>query len=268
MSSSGSAPSDVAAAAVAALSTGSISATTVSSTTCSTLPQSSPPSSSAPDAESHSHSQNAVDAGFGLPQPLGGPPISPHCTCRVPVSRADLQPVESDEVLLNIFINQLSAKFPFVVIPPGTTAQEMAATRPFLIQVIRMVSSVRHLRSMWGQSRAVIKHIGEAMLIRSERSMDLLQGIIVFLGFYHYFCVSHAHFNNLTHLALSLIGDMGLSTPPRSGSEEGNDGGECRLRIVPRNPRMVVTHVSDEAALQRTNEERRALLGVWYINSK
>ena len=169
---------------------------------------------------------------------------------------------------MNIYINQLSAKFPFVIIPPGTTAPQLLATRPFLMKVIRMVSSVRHLRSMWGQSRAVIKHIGDAMLMHSERSMDLLQGILVFLGFYHYFCMSHAHFNNLAHLALSLVGDMGLSGPPRSSSEGANDGGGCRPQIVPRHQREVVSHVTDEPTPQRTNEERRALLGVWYINSK
>lgn len=266
MSSTGSARGDVAAAATSTLSTGSTAATTASSTTGTTLLQSSPPSS--PKPESRSHSQQSIDGGFGLPGPVGAPPISPHCTCRVPVSRADLVPVESDETLLNIYINQLSSKFPFVIIPPGTTAQQLLATRPFLMQVIRMISSVRHLRSMWGQSRAVIKHIGDAMLMRSERSLDLLQGILVFLGFYHYFCMSHAHFNNLAHLALSLVGDMGLSGPPRSMGDEVDDGGGCRARVVPRHQREVVSHATDEPAPQRTNEERRVLLGVWYTNSK
>ncbi|KAL1888029.1 hypothetical protein Sste5346_009826 [Sporothrix stenoceras] len=274
MSSSGSARSDIAAAAAilsASSTTGTsgttgttgTTATTVSDTTNTSQRQSSPPSSPSSPEPDHD------DTGFGLPQRFGAPPISPHCTCRVPVSRADLVPVESDEVLLNIFINQLSAKFPFVIVPPGTTVQQMIDTRPFLMKVIRMVSSVRYLRSMWGQSRAVIKHISEAMLVRSERSMDLLQGIIVFLGFYHYFCMSHAHFNNLAHLALSLVGDMGLSAPPRPANHregaEGTAGGQSR--IVPRHARQVVTHTSDEAPAQRTNEERRALLGVWYINS-
>ncbi|ERS97131.1 hypothetical protein HMPREF1624_06461 [Sporothrix schenckii ATCC 58251] len=268
MSSASSEKSDVVAAAEAALSAEtavSVSATTASSTRGSTLPQASPSSPSSPPVSGEPHVH--LDGGVGLPQPPGAPPVSPHCTCRVPVSKADLVPHESDEVLLSIYVNQLSSKFPFVIVPPSTTAQEMAAKRPFLMQVIRMVSSVRHLRSMWGQSRAVIKHIGDAMLMRSERSMDLLQGIIVFLGYYHYFCMSHAHFNNLAHLALSLVGDMGLNAPPQSNGTNADDDGMCQPRIIQRNPSEVVSHTSDDVAVERTNEERRALVGVWYINS-
>ncbi|RFU30234.1 hypothetical protein B7463_g6102, partial [Scytalidium lignicola] len=172
------------------------------------------------------------------------------CTCRGPVSKDDLVPLELDETLLSIFMNQLSTKFPFVIIPAGTTARQLQETRPFLLKVIRMVASVRHLRSMRGQSRAVIQHISDAMLMRSERSLDLLQSILVILGFYHYHCMTHAQFNNLTHLAVSLIEDMDLSTPPKS-QERRNQLPLIRAE----NPRS------------RTNEERRALVGVWYMSS-
>lgn len=76
------------------------------------------------------------------------------CTCRVPVGKDDLVPLESDETLLSIFINHLSTRFPFVVIPAGTTASQLQETRPLLLKVIRMVASVRNLRSMRGQYRA------------------------------------------------------------------------------------------------------------------
>ncbi|CAK7227030.1 hypothetical protein SBRCBS47491_006431 [Sporothrix bragantina] len=266
MSSTGEAQAGAVAAAAEALSTGSTAAYNTSS-----VPHTaSNPSSVSPEPESGMHNQETPpDTGFGLPSSLDGAAISPHCTCRVPVSKSDLVPKESDETLLAIFVNQLSPKFPFVIIPPGTTVEQMQATRPFLMKVIRMVGSVRHLSSMWGQSRAVIKSICDAMLIRSERSLDLLQGILVFLGFYHYFCMSHAHFNNLAHLALSLVGDMGLSAAPRTmrSEEVVDDGGGCRPRVVPRHPRTVVFPEGSRSRRLRTNDERRALLGVWYINS-
>ena len=98
------------------------------------------------------------------------------------VDMEDLVPVESDETLLSIYRNQLSGPLPFVIIPAGTTPRQLHATRPFLMKVIRMVASVRHLRLVRGQSRAVMEHISNAILMRSERSLDLLQGILVFLG--------------------------------------------------------------------------------------
>jgi len=167
------------------------------------------------------------------------------------VGKGDLVPVESDETLLSIYKNQLSSRFPFVIIPPSTTARQLQATRPLLMKVIRMVASVRHLRLIRGQSRAVMDHISQAMLVRSERSLDLLQGILVFLGSYHYHCMTHGQFNNLTRLAVSLVEDMDLGTCPKSPQ---------RTSPLPL--------VRAEKPMSTTNEERRALLGVWYMSSK
>jgi hypothetical protein len=167
------------------------------------------------------------------------------------VGKDDLVPVESAETLLSIYRNQLSSRLPFVIIPAGTTARQLQATRPFLMKVIRMVASVRHLRLMRGQSRAVMEHISHAILMRSERSLDLLQGILVFLGSYHYHCMTHAQFNNLTRLAVSLVEDMGLSTCPKSRQR----GTQLPL-------------LRAEEPMSRTNEEIKALLGVWYMSSK
>jgi hypothetical protein len=140
---------------------------------------------------------------------------------------------------------------PFVIIPAGTTPRQLQATRPFLMKVIRMVASVRHLRLVRGQSRAVMEHISNAILMRSERSLDLLQGILVFLGTYHYHCMAHAQFNNLIRLAISLVEEIGLDICPKS---------QQRSRQLP--------FVRAEGPVSRTNEEKRALLGVWYMSSK
>jgi hypothetical protein len=90
------------------------------------------------------------------------------------VNKEDLVPLESDETLLSIYMNQLSNRFPFVIIPPGTTAVHLEATRPLLMKVIRMVASVRHLRSMRGQSRAVIQH--KVSKKKVSAASDTLQG--------------------------------------------------------------------------------------------
>jgi hypothetical protein len=173
------------------------------------------------------------------------------CTCMATVDMEDLVPVESDETLLSIYRNQLSSPLPFVIIPAATTPRQLQATRPFLMKVIRMVASVRHLRLVRGQSRAVMEHISNAMLMRSERSLDLLQGVLVFLGSYHYHCMAHAQFNNLIRLAVGLAEDIDLSTCPKS-----------------RQRRSQLPLVRAEEPVSRTNEEKRALLGVWYMSSK
>ena len=173
------------------------------------------------------------------------------CTCMATVDMEDPVLMESDETLLSIYRNQLSSSLPFVIIPPGTTPRQLQTSRPFLMKVIRMVASVRHLRLVRGQSRAVMEHISNAILMNSERSLDLLQGILVFLGSYHYHCMAHAQFNNLVRLAVSLVEDLDLSTCPKS-----------------QHRRSQPPLVRAEEPVARTNEEKRALIGVWYMSSK
>ncbi|CAH0057814.1 unnamed protein product [Clonostachys solani] len=159
-------------------------------------------------------------------------------------------PLESDEALLAIYRSQLSARFPFVILPSSSTPRQMLVERPFLFKVVRMVASVRSLSSMRGQSRSVLRHVSEAMLLRSERSLDLLQGILVFLGFYHYHCMTHAQFGNLVHLAASLVEDMNLN-----------------VSYSPQNSAGILPLMRGQGSRSRTNEENRTLLGVWYMSS-
>jgi hypothetical protein len=214
---------------------------------CTTNPQS---QSGSPHAQvSQNRDQSYLDT--QAKENTSDAPMGPTCTCMAEVEIGDIVPVDSDETLLAVYKNQLCRQFPFVVIPGSTTPIQLQATRPFLMRVIRMVASVRHLRLMRGQGRAIMGDISNAMLLRSERSMDLLQGILVFLGSYHYHCMAHAQFNNLIRLAISLVEDMNLSSCPKS---------QQMMRQIPL--------VRAREPLLRTNEEKRALLGVWYMSSR
>jgi len=177
---------------------------------------------------------------------------TPTCTCvseddgtDVPVS------VESDDALLLLYRKRLCPQFPFVVIPEDITAGELQRTRPFLAKAIRMVASVRNRRSMYMQYRRLLPQISAAVFTGPGRSLDLLQSIIVSLSFHHYFCLAHGHFNTLVHLASSMLSDMRLDQPRRkpTPTSKGLQG------IDPEEPRAML------------NDERRAVLGVWYLDS-
>lgn len=184
------------------------------------------------------------------PLPGYNPSARPTCTCQEIIEQEDLVPPQPDKVLLSIYRSQMSAQFPFVIIPPQMTVAELRRTRPFLLKVIRMIASIRNRRSMWGQSHAVMRHITEATMIRSERSLDLLQGLLVFTGYFHYYCMAHGQFNNLINLATSMVTDMGIDR-----------------RFNPRKKHQFAAMDRDEPRIL-TNEERRAVLGVWYMSSK
>jgi hypothetical protein len=194
---------------------------------------------------------------FSVPTWLPGfhPFPTPTCTC---LGESDgkledgLEPTESDETLLSIYRTRLSPQFPFVIIPNDLTANELQRSRPFLAKAIRMVASLRNRRFMWNQSRMLLRQISGSVFMRSDRSLDLLQGIIVFLGFYHYFCFAHGHFNNLAHLASSMVADMRLDRP--------------RARELSR--KRYLRGIDPEEPREMSNDERRAILVVWYINSR
>jgi hypothetical protein len=143
----------------------------------------------------------------------------------------------------------MSSLLPFVVIPMETTSTQLASTKPFLLAAIKMTASIHHARCMQGQLYKLMRHISDYMIMRSQRSLDLLQGIIVILSYYHHHCFMHSNMTNLAHLAMSLVFDLGMNRHPRIVE---------RTKLMMLNPDKIPS---------RTNEERRALLGVWYILS-
>jgi hypothetical protein len=188
------------------------------------------------------------------PEPLRVIPRSyneyapPACICRAQVGEVPI-PLESDEVLLSTFVNKLMPDYPFVTLPPGVTAAELKSTKPFLFTTIKMIASYRNLRSMRAQNFLIMRHLSEFMIMRSERSLEMLQSILLVLGYYHYHCMMHAQMTNLTSLANSLAADLGINRSPEV---------QEKTKLLLLNP---------EAPRARTNDERRALCGVWYITS-
>ncbi|KAJ5000907.1 hypothetical protein K4K48_002077 [Colletotrichum sp. SAR 10_66] len=87
------------------------------------------------------------------------------------------------------------------------------------------------------------------MVLRCERSMDLLLGLVIILGWFHHHCIAHAQFDMLVSQAACLLGELGLKRGP-SLTE--------RTRLIVMRPCELK---------QRTNEERRLLLAVWYLSS-
>lgn len=93
------------------------------------------------------------------------------------------------------------------------------------------------------------QHLADYMLIRSERSMDLLLGLVVILGWYQYHCFAHAQLHNLISLAISLVGEMGLNRHP----------------IIHEGTRVMAAQ--PPVPNSRSNEERRVFMGVWFLAS-
>jgi len=148
---------------------------------------------------------------------------------------------DMDQVLLSKFRTELMPQHPFVVIPQHTPAAVMRAHHPLLMMSIRAIAGFEGLAEMQAQMQLATGHMADRIFRHCERTLDLLMGIVVILGWYHYHCARHNQLNNLLCLAESLVSDLGLNKRPHGGDDEADE--------------------------ERAVEEKRLLLGVWYLRS-
>ncbi|KAK1993218.1 hypothetical protein LX36DRAFT_586828 [Colletotrichum falcatum] len=174
--------------------------------------------------------------------------VPPTCICKPEPGEAP-PPPDTDENLLSVYRAVMAPRFPFVLVPEGVSAAALGATRPFLMAAVRMVSSFRSMRSMRGQMYRLLNHVADHMLLRSERSFDLLLGLVVIVAWFHHHCIAHAQLDQLVSLAACLVGELGLKRNPS----------------LPERVRLMVLRPVE--VRERTNEERRVLLAVWYLSS-
>lgn len=139
--------------------------------------------------------------------------------------------------------------FPFVLIPPGTRAHQLKAERPLLFSAIRMAASFSDARSMRAQMYQLVQRVTREMMISSRRSIELVQALLVMLGWFQNHCVVHAQLNNLLHLAQAQVADLGLNQEP----------------VIQERTNVLV--LDPKAPPPRVREEKRAILGVWFLSS-
>ncbi|GAB1312536.1 Zn(2)-C6 fungal-type domain-containing protein [Madurella fahalii] len=191
---------------------------------------------------SSAHSQHNVESSFTTgPGTYGANPFyapSTLCRYRDPIleGREDL-----DQALLSKYRTQLMPQHPFVLIPDDVPAAALKRQRPFLMLAIRVVASFEGLRVIHGRMHQVMGYIADQVFRQAKRSLDLLMGIVVILGWHHYHCIRNNQLNNLLCLSESLISDLALNKRLPVGDGGAEDG--------------------------RNVEEKRLLLGVWYLRS-
>jgi hypothetical protein len=91
-------------------------------------------------------------------------------------------PHEAEEYL-RIFRTQKSKYFPFTYIPSATSARQLLQERPFLWLCIMAISSKSTSQQLALGSK--IRHIlGRKMLLEHEKNIDLLLGLLAYIGWY------------------------------------------------------------------------------------
>lgn len=96
------------------------------------------------------------------------------------------------------------------------------------------------------------------MILRGEKSLDLLQGLLVATTWYPVHTHNSSQWMNLLHLAKALLVDLGLNRPPDFGIFQMKTSSEATGMI----------HDSKHEARFHSLEERRACLGVYHVYNK
>lgn len=98
-------------------------------------------------------------------------------------SDQDSQTIQNNpEALLDIFLQNLARLTPFISIPPDTDAQTLSTQRPFLYQAIVAVSSYHDSVHHTELGQQLLKDITESLVIQGQKSLDLLQGLLIYIA--------------------------------------------------------------------------------------
>ncbi|KAL2192281.1 hypothetical protein P885DRAFT_24682, partial [Corynascus similis CBS 632.67] len=152
---------------------------------------------------------------------------------------------------LSPFRDQMLSHLPFFNLPDHMTAEHVREQKPFLLFSIMAVTA-RSVKAQSLMSTVIREHVARKMIVENQKSMDLLLGLLVFLGWYsaHLHASWRLHLTLMGSLAMSLVYDLCLDKSPTPPS--------FRLLCAPK----------PTAALEeRTVEMRRASLACFYLTA-
>ncbi|KAL4787633.1 hypothetical protein BJX76DRAFT_354113 [Aspergillus varians] len=158
-------------------------------------------------------------------------------------------PVEAEECLTHFQTLKLQY-FPFVHIPLTTNAMHLRRERPFLWLCIMAVSS-RSTAKQQAWSHRIRQIVSQQMVMHSEKSIDLLLGLLTIVGWANYQVHAKPFLSLFTQLAVSLVFDLGLNKPVHD---------ETTVAHCPKSR-------ARRPAIPRSMEERRAVLGCFLMTS-
>lgn len=111
------------------------------------------------------------------------------------------------EVLLDRYVRLMSKGMPFVTFPRSVSAYEFFQSNPVLLRAITTVTLFHDLPRQQILVKDLIRDLSERIIVKSEKSLDLLQAILVFVCWYHpHVCIFAWPRNNLHANLHRLLG--------------------------------------------------------------
>ncbi|KAK0284183.1 hypothetical protein LTR35_005898 [Friedmanniomyces endolithicus] len=159
------------------------------------------------------------------------------------------------EVLLDRFKRLMAPLMPFVVLPSELSAAQLYAQEPFLLHAIITVTYFHDLSKQQILVKHLMRDVSQRILLDNEKTVGILQGLLIFVAWYHIHVFWGQQVTNLLHLAIAMTIDLGIDRVP----------GSCQSDFKTATTKAVQgSSLMPKAA---TLEEHRVLAGVFYLTS-
>lgn len=166
---------------------------------------------------------------------------------------------KSPDDLLDIFRRDMAHQTPFLSVPSQMSAQALSGERPFLYRAIITVASYHDSVHQLQIGRELVRYMMEHLIVLGEKSLDVLQGLLVYINWYNSLFHGNPQTNTLLGLAFSLLVDLNLYIPYKRGDSHEKFVGEMKVTVTS-NPNWA-------RSSEPSREERRAVLGCFYLFS-
>jgi hypothetical protein len=163
------------------------------------------------------------------------------------------------EQALGSFKLNYMPNFPFVAVGPHVSAQQLYCEKPLVFRTIMLASGALSSSQWRDIRRSINAYIGQHILVLEERSLDLLQGLLIFLA-WSSGCDQDQNVTMLLHLAIGYAHSLGITRIPSPTSPDGPGTlvhGDTDIGSIP----------TFGPAYWRSLEEKRAFLGLYYLLS-
>ena len=113
------------------------------------------------------------------------PDNSPASTCNPAIVIPDTVTFTCDEanLLLNRWRDQVAPLFPFIIVPPSHSAQDLQRDRPFLLRAILCVASHDCCQQL-AVGKWIVSQLAERVVVNGERNLDLFLGLLTYSGWF------------------------------------------------------------------------------------
>ncbi|KAH7244948.1 hypothetical protein B0J15DRAFT_500967 [Fusarium solani] len=188
-----------------------------------------------------------------------GPALGSISPSDSPITAVFTQPLTPEAQLLaykmfELYHRQMMPLFPFVWISLDESPEKLFRERPMLYMAIMVVACQQSVDAQQELAQRWREELGRRVWAHGEKNLHLLQGVLVYLAWHHIHLQLGSQLNNLMHTAMSLAEELGISRE-KSFSTKTSPGG------------LNDYFTTNQGTRDKTNEERRCYLGLFWINS-